>query len=309
MAKLSDVVGLGAQGPQGSQGSQGSPGLNWTGDWSGATSYILDDVAFSGGTSYVCISAHTNQAPPNATYWDIVASLGDQGSQGDTGAQGTQGAQGSQGNDGAQGAQGTQGSTGAQGTQGAQGSTGAQGTQGPQGSQGASGGGSLDSLTDTDITSVGANEFLRRNPTNTDWINQTANEAKITERDNPAVDSNPAAAHLSYTAINSGTRTITIASQPSVYQPVAASNITFNFSTSGISLPYRGLNDVGFSGVVFTNVTVTSITGITIRLDNGTANLYVFGDPPLLNGDVGILSWRYFDDGTTKRLIASWVSE
>ena len=56
-------------------------------------------------------------------------------------------------------------------------------------------------------------------------------------------------------------------------------------------------------------MTVTSITGITIRQDNVTANFYVFGDPPLLNGDVVILSWSYFDDGTTKLLIASWVSE
>lgn len=38
-------------------------------DWSGATAYALGDLVVLGGTNYYCIAAHTNQAPPNATYW------------------------------------------------------------------------------------------------------------------------------------------------------------------------------------------------------------------------------------------------
>ncbi len=37
--------------------------------WSGATAYILGDLVTSGGVTFYCIAAHTNQAPPNAAYW------------------------------------------------------------------------------------------------------------------------------------------------------------------------------------------------------------------------------------------------
>lgn len=37
--------------------------------WSAATAYALGDLASSGGVNYYCILAHTNQAPPNTTYW------------------------------------------------------------------------------------------------------------------------------------------------------------------------------------------------------------------------------------------------
>lgn len=43
---------------------QGTPAA-----WSGATAYAVGDLIASGGTNYYCISAHTNQAPPNAVYW------------------------------------------------------------------------------------------------------------------------------------------------------------------------------------------------------------------------------------------------
>jgi glycosyl hydrolase family 123 len=39
--------------------------------WSAATAYIVDNVVLSGTTLYVCILANTNQAPPNATYWNV----------------------------------------------------------------------------------------------------------------------------------------------------------------------------------------------------------------------------------------------
>ena len=37
--------------------------------WSGATAYVIGDMASSGGVNYYCILGHTNHAPPNATYW------------------------------------------------------------------------------------------------------------------------------------------------------------------------------------------------------------------------------------------------
>lgn len=37
--------------------------------WSGATTYVIGDIAASGGVNYYCRRAHTNQAPPNVTYW------------------------------------------------------------------------------------------------------------------------------------------------------------------------------------------------------------------------------------------------
>lgn len=37
--------------------------------WSGATAYAVGDLVVQGGTNYYCILAHTNQVPPNATYW------------------------------------------------------------------------------------------------------------------------------------------------------------------------------------------------------------------------------------------------
>lgn len=37
--------------------------------WSGVTAYVVGDVVTSGGANYYCILAHTNQIPPNATYW------------------------------------------------------------------------------------------------------------------------------------------------------------------------------------------------------------------------------------------------
>lgn len=37
--------------------------------WSNATAYVIGDLAAQGGVNYYCILGHTNQAPPNATYW------------------------------------------------------------------------------------------------------------------------------------------------------------------------------------------------------------------------------------------------
>lgn len=41
--------------------------------WSSAVAYVAGDTVSSGGTTYYCILAHTDQVPPNATYWSTEA--------------------------------------------------------------------------------------------------------------------------------------------------------------------------------------------------------------------------------------------
>ncbi|MBN8974223.1 MAG: hypothetical protein J0H51_19710, partial [Rhizobiales bacterium] len=54
-------------------------GVSFKGAWSSATAYAVGDVVAVNGTSYVCVLAHTNHAPPNSTYWSVFASKGDDG--------------------------------------------------------------------------------------------------------------------------------------------------------------------------------------------------------------------------------------
>ncbi|RZN21126.1 hypothetical protein [Bradyrhizobium sp. Leo121] len=60
-------------------------GFSIKGPWSAATAYQVGDVVSLAGTSYVALLANTNQTPPNATYWDVLAAKGDKGDTGDTG--------------------------------------------------------------------------------------------------------------------------------------------------------------------------------------------------------------------------------
>tara|TARA_R110000803_G_scaffold86042_1_gene152441 strand:- start:344 stop:1135 length:792 start_codon:yes stop_codon:yes gene_type:complete len=53
--------------------------FNWTGAYNGATAYVADDVASSGGNSYVCILASTGNAVSNGTYWSLMAQAGTDG--------------------------------------------------------------------------------------------------------------------------------------------------------------------------------------------------------------------------------------
>lgn len=144
----------GVQGIQGIQGRQGITGIGiqgttglglvWKGTWDDTESYEVNDLAYLSGTTYICIIAHNNVQPPNATYWDILSTgtQGTQGIQGRQGVQGIQGITGATGPDGPEGDPGVQGTTGAQGIQGIQGrqgTTGAQGSQGTQGIQGRQG--------------------------------------------------------------------------------------------------------------------------------------------------------------------------
>lgn len=86
------VVEVIEEGPQGPQGDRGPAFTQYQGTWSSATAYVVNDAVSYNGSSYICILAHTNQAPPNATYWGVIASKGDTGA---TGAQGIQGPPGS----------------------------------------------------------------------------------------------------------------------------------------------------------------------------------------------------------------------
>jgi len=57
--------------------------FNWKGAYNSSTTYAVDDVVSSGGNSYVCIQAHSNQAVGNATaYWNIMSSAGSNGTDG-----------------------------------------------------------------------------------------------------------------------------------------------------------------------------------------------------------------------------------
>jgi len=60
----------------------GSIKFNWQGAYNGATAYAVDDVVSSGGNSYVCIAATTGNTPPNATYWELMAQAGTNGTDG-----------------------------------------------------------------------------------------------------------------------------------------------------------------------------------------------------------------------------------
>lgn len=97
------ITAAGTPGPVGPQGPAGTNGV-WRGVWNAATSYILNDIVYSGGSSWIALAPNTNSVPSEANAnWGYVAKVGA------TGAQGNPGPQGSQGPAGPTGAQGPQG--------------------------------------------------------------------------------------------------------------------------------------------------------------------------------------------------------
>ena len=50
--------------------------VTWRGPWSAATAYAVHDAVSLGGSSYVAIAPGTNQSPPDAAYWDMLAAKG-----------------------------------------------------------------------------------------------------------------------------------------------------------------------------------------------------------------------------------------
>ena len=69
-------------------------GLIWKGAWSNTTAYAVNDAVSSGGSTYICVQAHTGHQPPNTTYWNLLAAKGDTGGQGDPGQKGDPGRSG-----------------------------------------------------------------------------------------------------------------------------------------------------------------------------------------------------------------------
>jgi hypothetical protein len=106
----------GTTGDTGDTGDTGATGINWIGEWVLNTTYAELDGVSHEGSSYICIDGNTgDQEPPNAAYWDVLASEGGTGDYGDTGDDGATGDTGDTGATGATGATGTTGATGATG--------------------------------------------------------------------------------------------------------------------------------------------------------------------------------------------------
>ena len=47
------------------------------GAWDNVTGYTVGDIVSNDGSSYVCVANHTNEEPPNSTYWALLASKGE----------------------------------------------------------------------------------------------------------------------------------------------------------------------------------------------------------------------------------------
>src|SRR5207245_3646221 len=63
----------------------------------GVDALDVNDVVAKDGSSYVAVAPNTNQAPPNATYWMVLAAKGADGTDGAPGEQGVQGTPGTNG--------------------------------------------------------------------------------------------------------------------------------------------------------------------------------------------------------------------
>jgi chitodextrinase len=71
--------------------------ITWKGTYSSTTTYQTNDAVSYNGNAYICLQTSTGNVPTNTTYWDLMASKGDQGIQGEQGIQGIQGIQGEKG--------------------------------------------------------------------------------------------------------------------------------------------------------------------------------------------------------------------
>lgn len=167
VAKVVKVVPMpgikGIQGPnglQGIQGRQGNTGTSflWSSEWDPGTTYPLNYVVSYQNSSYIKVAdGGSFPIPTNNTYWNLMASKGQNGIQGLTGIQGSYGVQGILGLQGSQGVQGRsiQGNTGLQGNTGIQGRTGTQGFNGDIGARGLQGFTGTQGLTGTQGTTSG----------------------------------------------------------------------------------------------------------------------------------------------------------
>jgi collagen type I alpha len=143
----------GAPGPAGNAGPPGPvgpAGLNWRGNWSDTTGYLLNDAVGYGGASWFAVAASTGAQPDTSpASWALLAAQGAPGPAGSAGATGATGPAGATGPTGASGPAGADstvpgppgpiGLTGPEGPVGGTGATGATGPQGPTGATGAKG--------------------------------------------------------------------------------------------------------------------------------------------------------------------------
>ena len=81
--EASDFAGL-WKNYKGEKGDTGDKGINWLNtEYSGATTYNVDDALFYNGSSYRCILESTGHLPTDATYWALIAQKGLDGGGGD----------------------------------------------------------------------------------------------------------------------------------------------------------------------------------------------------------------------------------
>lgn len=66
-------------GDKGTVGDAGPIGITWIGAYNAGTTYAINDGVSEAGSSYICTAATTGNAPPNASYWDLVAEKGSDG--------------------------------------------------------------------------------------------------------------------------------------------------------------------------------------------------------------------------------------
>ncbi len=92
-------------------------GVNFTGAWSAAKNYLIDDLVTLEGATWRAKRANNNKRPATAsTDWETFAARGADGLRGPRGAAGPQGLQGIPGVQGPQGAQGQRGPQGLPGS-------------------------------------------------------------------------------------------------------------------------------------------------------------------------------------------------
>ena len=93
----------------------GVPHVDYKGNYSGATSYVKDDVVTYNGSSYINTNPSTGVAPTNTNNWGLLAQKGTDGTDGTNGTNGATGPVGPQGPEGPQGPAGQDGADGADG--------------------------------------------------------------------------------------------------------------------------------------------------------------------------------------------------
>lgn len=73
--------GQGEQGDVGPEGPPGPVGVNWQGEYSGATAYLENDVVRDNGSAWIALQDTTGNAPPvfpttSNAYWELIAVKG-----------------------------------------------------------------------------------------------------------------------------------------------------------------------------------------------------------------------------------------